>query len=99
MTPEINLLPKLTHKDEVKSYVPYILIASIAMLVVAYFIYMYATAASSQTKLETEEQHLAASLTEAQQTLTTMQAQNKGTLEQAASFVKANSLRCVTIDG
>lgn len=91
MTPEINLLPKLTHKDEVKSYAPYVLIASIAMLVVAYFIYVYATAASSQTKLEAEEQNLAASLTEAQQTLTTLQAQNKGTLEEATSFVKANS--------
>lgn len=88
MTPEINLLPKIDHKDDVKSKVPYFVLASVAILLLAYFTYAYFSASSKITTLTAEEAVRQAEVDEALATLTQLEESNKGTLEGAVGFVK-----------
>lgn len=91
MTPEINLLPKLTHKDEVKTKLPYFIIAIIALFILSYLIYAYFTATSKVTELEAQEKVVQAEVDEALAELEVVQAAHKGTLEDVVGFVKEQS--------
>lgn len=88
MTPEINLLPRIDRKANVKSTLPFIVLAGIVVIALSYFIYAYITANSTSKRLAVDETALQGEQDTLQQQLASLQNTTAGSLAEAVDFAQ-----------